>query len=215
MAQRLTRKKIPPPVIEWLISCRQQFFEERLAGRPLRYLSAHLPVLATWEEGNPFPVNMTVKGIGLIPKTSLLQKYTDLFENTLTEIDGISWKRSFSRRVSAASKLYNSMENFEPTLLGGLEIFEGKAFQNLKKNPFASLFFVGMSQNPEGVQYTSFQINGRVEILAEDNMHYKFLLSSRKLFEYDEFHLQQPGYPWGYLIKVQEVWEKSPWVRNG
>jgi len=71
-----------------------------------------------------------------------------------------------------------------------------------------------MSQNRDGIQYVSFQVNGEVEILGKDSPCYRYLLASRKLFEFDRFHLYQPDYPFGYLIRVKEVKDKSPWSRG-
>ncbi len=71
-----------------------------------------------------------------------------------------------------------------------------------------------MAHTPGGMQYISFQINGEIEILEKDNPYYRFLLASRRLFEFEKFHLFQPDYPFGYLIKVVEIRDKSPWSRN-
>jgi hypothetical protein len=70
-----------------------------------------------------------------------------------------------------------------------------------------------MTYGPEGPQYISFQVNGRVEVLEKENPHYRFLLASRKLFEFDAFHLFQTDYPFGYLIRIVETRNKSPWSR--
>ncbi len=227
MRTRVTLNTIPLHFLEWLTSSRLRFLNELKEGKPLRYFSAHLPVMATWREGVPFPVNLTVKGIGLLPKYELLQYYTDMFEAVIAEAHSGPWDESLERRSDAMSRLYGNIENFEPSLLGGLEIFEGKALENMRENPYASLLYVGMMYNPsilplekggrkgfKAVQYISFQINGNVEILDRDNPYYKFLLASRRLFEFDKFHIYQPDYPFGYLIKVVEVRDKSPWSRS-
>jgi hypothetical protein len=79
---------LPEWCLNWLVTSRMNFINEMKEGRPLRYFSAHLPVMATWPPcskadsgGNSFPVNMTVKGIGLIPRAELLEPYTAMFEN--------------------------------------------------------------------------------------------------------------------------------------
>lgn len=213
--QRLTLKVIPAHFLEWLISSRIRFLNDMRAGKPLRYFSAHLPVMATWSDSDPFPVNMTVKGIGLMPRADLLNDYIDLFEGVIAEARSAPWQESLSRRVDAISELYSNPANFDPAILGGLEIFEGKALKNLRGNPRTSLLYTGMNHTHHGIQYISFQINGNVEILDKDNQYYRFLLASRRLFEFDKFHLYQPDYPFGYLIRVVEVRDKSPWSRDG
>jgi hypothetical protein len=214
MKSRLTLNVIPEQIMSWFVSSRQRFMNDLRQGKPLKYFSAHLPVMATWNHHNPFPVNMTVKGIGLIPRTEYLEDYIDIFEGTLAESRALTWHESLSIRIDAMNRLYNEVEVFEPTLLGGLEIFEGKAFENLQENAYTSLLYVGMSHTEDGIQYISFQVNGQVEILEKDSLSYRFLLASRKLFEFDKFHLYQPDYPFGYLINVMEVRDKSPWTRK-
>jgi len=218
---------IPERFLQWLASSRIRFLEDMKAGRPMRYFSAHLPVVATWNNNSeePFQVNLTVKGIGLVPRKELLMDYIDLFEATIAEARVMPWSESLSQRIEVMERLYSDIENFDPSILGGLEIFEGTAFKNMKNNSMASLLYMGASFDPEGirtvsperpvaVQYISFQVNGRVEILEKENLYYRYLLSARRLFEFDRFHLYQPDYPYGYLINVVEVRDKSPWPRG-
>lgn len=216
---------IPIHFLRWLATSRIRFLEDMKAGGPMRYFSAHLPVMATWRDGEEFPVNLTVKGIGLIPKKDIIQDYIDLFEATIAEARTLPWIESLPRRIEVMERLYSDIENFDPTLLGGLEIFEGTAFRNMKENSRASLLYMGVSvdpdnvktvnpQRPVAVEYISFQVNGRVEILERDNIYYRYLLSARKLFEFDKFHIYQPDYPFGYLIKVSETKDKSPRPRG-
>ncbi len=210
----LKTTSIPEVFLEWLVTSRLDFIKDLVSEKPLRYFSAHLPVMATWNDRETFPVNMTVKGLGLIPKDEKLGDYTDLFEATIAEARSMSWEESLLKRVKAMQSLYRDRDNFNPEVLGGLEIFEGRAFKNLTEKPYASLLYVGMMKTEKGLQYISFQINGKVEILNKDNIYYRYLLAARKLFEFDKFHLYQPDYPFGYLIHVMEVKDKTPWTRT-
>lgn len=213
MKSRVTLNIIPKRFLDWMVTSRVKFLTDMREGKPTRYFSAHLPVMATWRNGDPFPVNMTVKGIGLIPREAVLHDYIDIFESVLADARTLPWHESLGKRLGAVTKLYSNPENFDPCMLGGLEIFEGSAFANLRENPRASLLYVGMSQTAGRMEYISFQINGNVEILQKDNSYYRYLLASRKLFEFDSFHIYQPDYPFGYLIRVSEVKDKSPWSR--
>ncbi len=214
---RLVSDKIPEKCLEWFVSSRVKFLRDLLEGKAMRYFSAHLPVMATWQDGGKvgeeFPVNLTVKGIGLIPEQRLLADYTDIFEEVIAEARAMPWRESLNSRVGAVMRLYGEKENFDRTMLGGLEIFGGRALENMRGNPRTSLLYVGMTYDAGRMSYISFQVNGRVEILGKDDPYYRFLLSSRKLFEFDKFHLFQPDYPFGYLIRVMEVRDKSPWSR--
>ncbi|MFN3395498.1 MAG: hypothetical protein ACK4Z9_01720, partial [Thermodesulfovibrionales bacterium] len=118
-------KGIPSYFLQWLATSRVRFLEGMKAKRPMRYFSAHLPVMATWRDGEEFPVNLTVKGIGLIPKKEILVDYIDLFEATIAEARTMPWTESLSMRIEVMERLYSYIENFDSELLGGLEIFEG------------------------------------------------------------------------------------------
>lgn len=209
-----TMNKIPTKCMEWLVSSRIEFLNSMKNGHPTKYFAAHLPVMATWSEGQSFPVNMTVKGLGLLPDEDSLLHYTDIFESVIAEARSMPWKESIQQRMKAMTQLYGDVNNFDSCLLGGLEIFGGKTVANLRSNPYASLLYVGMSDTQEGIKYISFQVNSRVTILDKGAPYYRFLLASRKLFEFDKFHLYQPDYPYGYLIRVSEVIDKSPYSRK-
>jgi hypothetical protein len=215
MDKKTETKALPRHLLEWLAASRIKFLNDIRDGKPLRYFAAHLPVVSTWTKGGAesFPVNMTVKGIGLIPRMEIIERWRDTFEGVLAQGKGLPWEESLARRVDAINALYGDIDNFDPTLMGGLEIFEGTAFRNLSENPCASLLYTGMEHGREGMKYISFQVNGTVEILGKKNPCYAYLLAARRLFEFDKFHLFQPDYPYGYLINVVEAKDKSPWSR--
>ncbi len=205
---------MPSKCLEWLVSSRIEFLDSMKQGHPTRYFGAHLPVMATWSEDQTFPVNMTVKGLGLLPEQEYLQHYTDIFESVIAEARSVPWPESIVQRLGAMKKLYGDVSNFDSAVLGGLEIFGGRALENLRRNPYATLLYVGMSHTSGGIQYISFQVNCTVTILDKESPYYRFLLASRKLFEFEKFHLYQPDYPFGYLFKVAEVIDKSPWSKK-
>ncbi|MBF0336436.1 MAG: hypothetical protein HQL05_01255 [Nitrospirae bacterium] len=207
---------LPARCLQWLVSSRLRFISEMKEGMPVKYFSAHLPVMVTWSETSQrYPLNMTVKGIGLIPGGDNLLKYTELLEETAATARNLPTQEGMVLRVEAMGRLYSDASNFDPALLGGLEIFGGKTLENLTKNCYASLLYAGMQQDDGTLSYISFQVNGRIDILDRTNSHYRFLLASRKLFEHDRFHIFQPDYPHGYLISVEEVIDKSPWSMAG
>ncbi len=207
--------EIPKHCLEWLVESRRRYLKKLMRGEPLTYFSAHLPVVATWSGDGEFPVNMTAKGIGLLPRSDLLTQFIELFEETLDRVRDMRWSESWSIRVDTLFRLYGDVANFDPRLLGGLEIFEGRTLENLRRIPRASLLYAGIKEEEGKVGYISFQINAEVEIVGKENSYYRFLLLGRKLFEFDKFHLYQPDYPYGYIFRVKEVRDKSPWSRAG
>lgn len=205
---------IPAHVLEWLASSRLQLLEDMEQGRQVRSFPAHLPVLATWAAGGRFPVNLTVKGIGLIPRERLLSEFSVVCEDAYNKSRDREWGESLADRREVLRLIYRDPAHFDPSMLGGLEIFEGRTLQNLRTNPLVSLLFLGMLPRPERVEYLSFQINGMVETVDPPDPRYRYLLAARRLFEFDRFHLPQDEYPLGYVIRVEKVLDKTPFIRT-
>jgi hypothetical protein len=202
--------ELPEVFFNWLIVTRQNLVEDLKRKRPVRLLSSHLPVLATWGERADYPVNLTVKGIGLVPKIERLEESALLLEEVFEKARGLPWEQSLSDRIAAIRKIYENREGLDRRYLGGLEIFAGRAYKNLSANPFCSLLFMGVAMDHRKVRYISFQLNGQVEILDKNNPYYRFLVAARRIFEFEIFHLIQGGYPYGYLVHIDEVLDKSP-----
>ena len=222
--ERTTSGRLPSRCLDWLASSRLEFLRDMQSGKAMRFFSAHLPVMTTWpdlkikkaaEAPFAFTVNMTVKGIGLLPRPDLLADYTDILEGALAASRTRPWAESLSMRIEASARLYSNTENFDPTVIGGLEIFAGKTAANMRENPKVSLLYSGMENKDASgpLSYISFQVNGFTRILEKGDPYYRFLLASRKLFEFEKFHLFQADYPFGYLIRVEEVLDKSPFPK--
>lgn len=205
--------RLPNELLDWLVNARIKLMAGLRSGQAVDFFSAHLPVLATWRKG-AFPVNLTVKGIGLIPKEKILTEYSQSFEKAFEEAEKSGWELSLDSRMAALESLYSDPLRFDPNVLGGLEIFAGQTLENLRENSQASLLFSGIKDVTARFNYLSFQVNGQVKILSPESPYFRFLLAARKLFEYDRFHLPQKNYPWGYLFCIQEVIDKSPWIKE-
>jgi hypothetical protein len=169
---------------------------------------AHLPVLATLGSG-VFPINLASRGIGLLPKHELLEKYISLLVSAKNEASTRIWQESLTARVNAIGQLYRNPAEIDPMLLGGLEIFEGRTAENIRSNPLVSLLYSG-----EPPQFPSYQFNCIAEILPPDDMRYQFLLAARELFAFDSFHITQKHYPFGYAFHLVEIKEKTPHPRR-
>ncbi|MDA8388835.1 MAG: hypothetical protein M0Z58_09270 [Nitrospiraceae bacterium] len=218
MEERITSGRLPSRCLDWLVSSRLEFLRDIGRGNPMRFFSAHLPVMTTWPDivkaaPGEFAVNMTVKGIGLLPRPDLLADYTDIFEGALAESRTRPWTESLSKRIETAARLYSDTGHFDPAALGGLEIFVGKTAMNMRENPRVSLLYSGMRHAAGEMRYISFQVNGVTRVLEKGDPYYRFLLASRKLFEFEKFHLFQADYPFGYMIRIEEVLDKSPFPK--
>jgi hypothetical protein len=202
--------QLPKPFLEWQSFSRKRLFNliREKGPKSIKMQPAHLPVVATSGEGD-FPINLANKGLGMLPKESMLEKYTSIFNKVLAETKDLNWEESIFQRIKAVEEFYGSTENFNKYLLGGLEIFEGKTFANLQKKPYASLLFTG-----EAPKFPSYQFNGIIQIMDSNNLYYKFLLAARELFARDPFHIRQIHYPFGYLFYSVEIKDKTPFPRK-
>ena len=205
---------IPSRFLEWMVRSRWQLLDELDQGRQVRFFSAHLPVIASWAADGSFPVNLSIKGIGLVPRESLLPDFIREFEDVFDQARKLDWGESFPQRSGALKRLYADPAHFDAGRMGGLEIFEGRTLKNLRALPRTSLLFMGMLPQPQRVSYLSFQVNGEVDICPPEDPYHRFLLAARRLFEFERFHLPQNEYPLAYVIRVFEVLDKSPFIRE-
>jgi len=200
----LPRAELPEEFLRWQSDSRMEVFSVMHSKGPmsLRTMPAHLPVLATMNDG-PFAINLTNKGMGLLPRDPLLGPMTEsLLQAKRDHPDEIG------RRAEAMARFYSDLTNFDRGCLGGLEIFEGRTEVNVKKRPLGSLLYTG-----PGPKYLSYQITGALEVIGTEDPRFQFLKAARELFANDSFHLKQMSYPFGYLFHVSEILVKTPYSR--
>ncbi len=138
------RDELPQDFLDWQCQSRIDSFKKMasISADSVRAMPAHLPVLASMGD-EEFPINLASRGIGLLPKKEFLQYYCDLIENEITQIRDQLWQTTLSRRVAVIQGFYQSPEQIDPFLLGGLDIFEGQTSENLRVNPIAALLYSG------------------------------------------------------------------------
>ncbi len=204
------RVRMPDAFLLWQSQARIGMFEmmERGGGNSVHMAPVHLPVLASLGEGS-FPVNLATRGIGVLPKDDRIAEFTDRFRKTRALADDARFGESLTERVREAREFYSKPELFDPYILGGLEIFEGTTPKNLMANPIASLLYTG-----EAPKFLSYQLNGVIEFVEPKNPYYEFLLAARELFAFDNFHVTQKSYPYGYIFHVVGVTNKTPFPRK-
>lgn len=203
-------RALPDAFIQWQLEARRAMFEAIGAGQhPHRY-AAHLPVMITFDPESPFLVRSATKGAGLTPRDEVLDRYLAPLEETLARCQGHPWHETFPDRVAAVRMLLDHPEDIERRRLAFLEIFQGRTYANLQRDPRVVLHYAG-----DGPGYTSFQINGYAEIVGPDDLRWRYVALARRIFEEAPFHLQQPGYAAAYLVWVHEVVDKAPYVAAG
>ncbi len=197
---------MPRNFIDWIDQGRKATYDGLLnKDAPVRFFHAHLPVIVTYSKNGTFPFNCTNKGIGFIPKEKYLSEFIELFQETLRDTRGKPWRQSLEERVRTVSKFYFDHEKIDYRALSGLEIFTKNTFQNLNDTPLASLHFTGPAPD-----FISFQLNCAVEVIDQDDPRHTFIVLVRTMFEYDDFHIAQPQFPFAYIYWISEVVDKTP-----
>lgn len=204
------RIQLPQDFIDWQCKARRHAFSEMInfAAEKVRTMPAHLPVLATYGQGD-FSINLTSRGIGLLPKAEFLQEYSESFEEIIQDAQDQPWSETLKRRVQAIQTFYDNPGHIDPTVLGGLEIFEGQTVKNLQNSPLAALLYSG-----EAPRFASYQFSGLVQFIYPGDPAFRFLLAARELFARDSFHIHQIHYPFGYLFYPLEMRNKTPFPRR-
>ncbi|MFQ5593707.1 MAG: hypothetical protein ACE5HA_06125, partial [Anaerolineae bacterium] len=198
-------QELPQAFIDWQLAARRTAYA-RIANRerPTRF-GAHLPVVVTLNHQAEFPAHAATKGTGFTPRDEYLDHYIALFDECLARWQGRSWSETLDDRIAAVREFYEHPEHIDFRRLGLLEIFQGQTYRNLLADPRITLHYTG-----DGPEYPSFQINAVAEIVGPEDKRFQFIYLARQLFEHDRFHIQQPEYPFGYVVWVREVYDKSP-----
>lgn len=204
------RMELPQDFLNWQSIARLNAFQMMadFNSEKVRTMPAHLPVLATYGTGD-FPVNLTSRGIGLLPKDEFIIPLCELFERVISESKDQPWQETLPKRLAAIKTFYEKPDQFDSQMLGGLEIFEGQTVENLKNNPKAALLYSG-----EAPRFPSYQMNGIMRFIFPGDIHFRFLLAARELFANDAFHIHQVRYPFGYLFYPLEIKNKTPFPRR-
>lgn len=206
--RRVVLPLIPLPTVfaEWMDRGRRAMYEQIRGGSdPVRFFPQHLPVVVTSRGRGVFPFNCGNKGVGYLPRPEHLGRFVDLYRETMRSSRGTAWAETLESRVAAVSQLLREPESIDRRCLVTLEIFERRTFENLRRNPLASLLFTGYSPS-----YTSFQLDCAVEIIGPADPRYAFVRLSRTMFEYDEFHITQKNFPYAYVFWISECTSKTP-----
>lgn len=208
--QVFARQDFPKVFLQWQSHSRMKMFEmlQNRGDTAVKTMPGHLPTLATYGQ-EEFFVNLSTRGMGVLPKASLLDSVSELFEDAKRKAADKPMKESLTERVAAVKEFYCDHENFDTSVIGGLEIFEGQTANNIAKNPVASLLYSG-----EAPAFPSYQFNGVMEMITKENKYFRFLLAARELFAHDAFHIKQIHYPFGYLFHLSQVKNKTPFPKK-
>lgn len=202
------RMELPESFVDWLLAGRRAMFDQLEGRGTAPFFGTHLPVVVTQNRGEAFPFNTGNKGVGPVPVESKVREYCDLYEETFTRSQSLDWAESLPHRLAAVRRFVDGGD-VSRHALASLEIFEKTTFRNLCDFPLATLHYTG-----SGPVYRSFQVNTVVEVLTPEQPYYRFAFWSRRLFEYDSFHITQTMFPYAYLFHPVEIRDKTPRPRR-
>jgi len=202
------RAKLPSAFLDWVVEGRRAMYDHLEGKGTASFFGVHLPVVVTYSRSEPIPFNTGNKGVGIVPVPDRIREYCDLYETTFEHCRELDWDPSLPRRLEAVRRFLDGGHVSNEALVT-LEIFEKRTFANLSDFPIATLHFTGT-----GPVYRSFQVNAVVEILTPEHPAYRFAFLSRRLFEYDRFHITQTHFPFAYLFHPVEVRDKTPYAKR-
>ncbi|MGQ9705592.1 MAG: pyridoxamine 5'-phosphate oxidase family protein [bacterium] len=197
-------RKLPRSFISWQSEARKDLLNSMLRGedRMLNF-GAHLPVMSTKDAGVVFPTNSCVKGVGLLPTPTLLDKMIKNIEMVEEEIKK-DRKTGVKGGIKFLIDFYSDVGNLDWTRLSSIEIYAKKTFRNVKKDPRVSLLYADLERG-----CLSYMVNAVVEIVGEDNPYYKFVCLMHDIFHIPKNNVVR-RFPAVYIFHVCELYNKTP-----
>ncbi len=197
---------MPPAFLKWQVQSRRDLFEAMLRGEHPRFMAAHLPVVSTSNDGDAaFAIHSATKGVGLLPRSEHLAGYVELISDCVERCRDAPAAETLPERIEVARAFYEEPRHIDDRRFGLIEIFQGRSYVNLVRDPRATLLFTS-----PGPVYLSYQLNCSARIVTPEDLSFRFIRGMRLLFEMDGFHIRQPEYPFGYVFEVREVFDKTP-----
>jgi len=167
--------------------------------------SPHTVVMSTYSEDTEFPVNSCIKGLGLVPEDEyiedLAKKAMDLIQ--LAREKGIN--ETFRERVQFLLNLYDNPDLFNKSVLSSIEMYYKKSYQNVLKDPRATLLFYD--------QMTGYSImfNVVVELIPRTDPFYKYVTAVHDLFHVPKDpSVRTDRYEFAYRFWPIEAYDKTP-----
>lgn len=189
--------ELPDEFLEWQFEKRGEGIRALLKGKHDSY-EAHLPVMATYGKKK---VNLAVKGVGLVPKESLLMGYIKECVLFIDECVESGWNKSSKKRLEFLLEVYSHPENFDKTILSNIEMYGTKTFANVKKSKECALMFNDLNYKT----LISWQVNCKVKMLHFPDPVYRYTVLMHSMF-----HSLKQDYLCVYKFKVKELLDKRP-----
>lgn len=200
-------QELPDDFVRWQLESKHSIYDAIEKNEYIAFNAGHLPVVGTWSTEGDF-ANLANKGVGFTPKDEYLERYLNLVEDAVAEIEKLPAHAVHDTRllrITTAREIYSHPEHIDWRRLALLEIFEGTTFKNLRENPLASVLWTGNSP-----VFMSYQVNCVVEIITPEDLRYRFAWAMRRLFEYEPFHVVQTMYPYAYCFWIHSWKNKTP-----
>ncbi len=167
--------------------------------------SPHTVVMSTFSEENEFPINSCIKGLGLVPKQEHLEVLADKAMGLIELARQKGVNETFKERVQFLLDLYERPEIFDRSVLSSIEMFYKNSYQNVLKDPRATLLFYDQMSG------YSVMFNVVVELVPRGSVFYKYVTAVHDLFHVPrDPSVKTDRYEYVYRFWPIEAYDKTP-----
>lgn len=187
-------------------------------------MGAHIATFVTCDPESVMKLTTASKGVLLLPKEQVIDEVIERQREVLRKQYGEvvtggeherptkeQWDAAEPVRLQFLEYLYQEAM-IDWSVLGVLEIFEGKTLHNVQVNPECCFHFMGIV-GPMGRGFQAYQINGIVQIVSE-GPYLEYMRNMKLISDYYGSHVPQRQYRTGYLCYVCEVYDKNPFPQT-
>lgn len=183
-------------------------------------MGAHIATFVTRDPTSAFSLTTASKGVLLLPRPEFMGEVLNRQRQILQLQYGAvikggehqrptkpQWDAAAPLRLQFLDYLYDRAK-LDWSVLGVLEIFEGRTLKNIKREPECCFHFLGIV-GPMGRGFQAYQINAIAQII-EESPELEYMRNMKLISEYYGSHVPQQQYRLGYLCHTCEVYDKNP-----
>ncbi|HAA85617.1 MAG TPA: hypothetical protein DCE14_04600 [Kosmotogaceae bacterium] len=200
------RHHVPVDFKEWQLKTRLKglkVFIGEEKGAP--NFSPHSVVMSTWSPATDFPVNSCIKGLGMVPRPSLLPELYERIKQLISRSYDEGPQNTFKERVSFLLDLYSNLSNFDDTILSSIEMFKKRTYENILKDCRSTLLFYDYTTG------YSVMLNVVSELVQRGDPFYNYVTAIHDLFHLPKDRSTRTDrYDFAYRFHLVEGFDKTP-----
>ncbi|AEH50561.1 pyridoxamine 5'-phosphate oxidase family protein [Pseudothermotoga thermarum] len=167
--------------------------------------SPHTVVMSTKNVAGDFEINSCIKGLGLVPKSHLLEPLAERAIELIEKARQVGVNETFRERVQFLIDLYSNPDNFDRRFLSSIEMYYKKTYENILKDPRATLLFYDQMSG------YSVMFNVVAELVENNDPFYKYVVAVHDLFHVPKSpSVKLERYKYAYRFWLIECYDKTP-----